>query len=425
MSKKVLVWFRNDLRLHDNELLVEAIAKSDSILPVYILDPRQFGETKYGTLKTGSVRAQFLLESVLGLRSALKQIGGNLLIATGSPEELIPQLIQEYEISEVYHHREVAREETHVSTLVENALWKLRINLKHFIGHTLYNKEDLPFPIKDIPDAFNQFKKKIERDSMIKPCFPSPDRINVAEVIDWGTLPSLEELGLSQQQQDQRSDFEFAGGESAGLVHLQKVIVAMQQAATTKNLILVSKLSAWLAMGCLSPRKVYWEIKKMEGMPNTKAMFNHILLGLLWRDYFRFMFKKYGNTFFNPNGFGSQGLVDVENEQENFNKWRVGQTGFAVVDAVMTELNQTGFISNIARQTAALYLINNLEVSWVFGAAYFEEKLIDYNPASNWGNWANVAGVGNDQKSKSVFDLDKNIKNLDPKGNYALTWASE
>ncbi|WP_231427511.1 DASH family cryptochrome [Pedobacter sp. Leaf250] len=424
MSKKILVWFRNDLRLHDNEMLVEAIAKSDSILPVYILDPRQFGETKYGTLKTGNIRAEFILESVLGLRSSLKKIGGNLLIAEGNPEDIIPQLVQEYEITEVYHHREVAREETHVSTLVENALWKLRVNLKHFIGHTLYNKEDLPFPIKDIPDAFNQFKKKIERDSIIKPCFLAPDRINVAEVIDWGTLSTLEDLNLLSQQKDQRADFEFVGGEAEGLIHLQKVIVAMQQAATAKNLILVSKLSAWLAMGCLSPRKVYWEIKKMEGVPNTKAMFNHILLGLLWRDYFRFMFKKYGNTFFNPNGFGSQGLVDVENELENFNKWKNGQTGFAVVDAVMTELNQTGFISNIARQTAALYLINNLEVSWVFGAAYFEEKLIDYNPASNWGNWANVAGVGNDQKSKSVFDLDKNIKNLDPKGNYALTWAS-
>jgi len=424
MSKKILVWFRNDLRLHDNEMLVEAIAKSDSILPVYILDPRTFGETKYGTLKTGNIRAQFILESVLGLRSSLKQIGGNLLIAEGHPEDIIPQLVQEYEITEVYHHREVAREETHVSTLVENALWKLRINLKHFIGHTLYNKEDLPFPIKDIPDAFNQFKKKIERDSIIKPCFAAPDRINVAEVIDWGTLSSLEDLNLIPQQKDQRSDFEFAGGEAEGLAHLQKVIVAMQQAATTKNLILASKLSAWLAMGSLSPRKVYWEIKKMEGVPNTKAMFNHILLGLLWRDYFRFMFKKYGNTFFSPDGFGSQGLIDIANEQDNFNKWKNAQTGFAVVDAVMTELNQTGFISNIARQTAALYLINNLEVSWIFGAAYFEEKLIDYNPASNWGNWANVAGVGNDQKSKSVFDLDKNIKNLDPKGNYSLTWAS-
>jgi len=424
MSKKILVWFRNDLRLHDNEMLVEAIAKSDSILPVYIVDPRLFSSTKYGTLKTGSIRAQFILESVAALRSSLKQIGGNLLVAEGNPEEIIPVLVQEYEINEVYHHREVADEETQISTLVENGLWKLRVNLKHFIGHTLYNKEDLPFPIKDIPDAFNQFKKKIERDAIIKPCFPAPDRINVAEVIDWGNVPLLTDLQLTLQEKDTRSDFEFIGGEAEGMITLHKVIVAMQQAATTKNLILASKLSAWLAMGCLSPRKVYWEIKKMEGMPNTKAMFNHVLLGLLWRDYFRFMFKKYGNTFFKPDGFGSQGITDEANAEENFNSWKNGQTGFAIVDAVMNELNQTGYISNIARQTAALYLINNLEVSWVLGAAYFEEKLIDYNPASNWGNWANMAGVGNDQKTKSVFDLDKNIKNLDPKGNYALTWAS-
>ncbi|WP_131539921.1 DASH family cryptochrome [Pedobacter nototheniae] len=424
MSKKILVWFRNDLRLHDNEMLVEAIAKSDTILPVYILDKRLFGETKYGTLKTGNIRAKFILESVEALRNSLKQIGGNLLIVEGQPEEIIPQLVQEYEITEVYHHREVAEEETHISSLVENGLWKLRINLKHFIGHTLYNKEDLPFPIKDIPDAFNQFKKKIERDAIIKPCFAAPDRINVAEVIDWGILPVLADLALEPHAIDSRAELEFVGGENSGISHLQKIIVAMQQAATTKNLILASKLSAWLAMGNLSPRKVYWEIKKMESTPSTKAMFNHILLGLLWRDYFRFMFKKYGNTFFHPDGFGSQGVVDSVNEDENFNKWKNGQTGFAVVDAVMTELNKTGYITNIARQTAALYLVNNLEVSWVLGAAYFEEKLIDYNPASNWGNWANIAGVGNDQKTKNVFDLDKNIKNLDPKGNYALTWAS-
>ncbi|RZL61701.1 MAG: deoxyribodipyrimidine photo-lyase, partial [Pedobacter sp.] len=96
MSKKILVWFRNDLRLHDNEMLVEAIAKSDSILPVYIVDPRIFEETKYGTLKTGSIRAQFILESVGALRNSLKQIGGNLLIAKGEPEEIIPALAQEY-----------------------------------------------------------------------------------------------------------------------------------------------------------------------------------------------------------------------------------------------------------------------------------------------------------------------------------------
>ncbi|MET4081323.1 deoxyribodipyrimidine photo-lyase [Pedobacter sp. UYP30] len=424
MTKKILVWFRNDLRLHDNEVLVEAISKSDLILPVYIFDPRSFGETDFGTQKTGNIRAEFLLESVLALRNALKQIGGNLLIKEGKPEEIIPNLVAEYEITEVYHHREVAKEETAVSGLLENELWKQKINLKHFIGHTLYNKADLPFPIKDIPDTFNQFRKRVERDSIIKPCFIAPDRINVADVIDWGKPPSLKEFNLKKQQHDKRAQFKFIGGEYAGLNLLQKTVSNIKHAAECKTLVMESMLSAWLAMGCLSPRKVYWEIKNSENIPNAKAMFNHILLGLLWRDYFRFMFKKHGYKFYEQDGFGNQPPVDTKNEEVNFDHWKNGQTGFAVVDAVMTELNSTGYISNLARQTAAHFLIDNLEVSWVYGAAYFEEKLIDYNPSSNWGNWANMAGVGADQKSKTNFNFDKNIKSLDPKGNYALTWAS-
>ncbi|RZK68851.1 MAG: DASH family cryptochrome, partial [Pedobacter sp.] len=152
--KKILVWFRNDLRLHDNEMLVEAIAKSDSILTVYFFDPRYFTQTTFDTLKTGSTRTHFLLESVAALRASLQRLGGDLLILHGKPEELITDLVTEFEISEVYHHREVGPEETNISAMVKDVLWKQRINLKHFIGHTLYNKEDLPFPIKDIPDVF-------------------------------------------------------------------------------------------------------------------------------------------------------------------------------------------------------------------------------------------------------------------------------
>lgn len=424
MRKKILVWFRNDLRLHDNEVLVEAISRSDSILPVYIFDQRVFGETDLGTLKTGNIRAEFLLESVKALRESLQKIGGHLLIQEGKPEEIIPRLVAEYEIAEVYHHREVAKQETEISGLVENELWKQKVNLKHFIGHTLYNKADLPFPIKDIPDAFNQFRKRVERDSIIKPCFLAPDRINVADVVDWGTIPTLDSLGLQRQEQDKRAQFKFLGGEQTGLALLNKVVSNIKDAAEKRTLVMESVLSAWLGIGCLSPRKVYWEIKNSENLPNAKAMFNHILLGLLWRDYFRFMFKKHGYKFYEPDGFGSQPPVDLLSEKQNLENWKNGHTGFAVVDAVMTELNTTGYISNLARQTAALYLINNLQVTWVFGAAYFEEKLIDYSPSSNWGNWANAAGVGNDQKSKASFNFDKNIKSLDPKGDYALTWAS-
>ncbi len=422
MSKKILVWFRNDLRMHDNEMLVEAIAKSEEILPVYCFDPRHFEPTRYHSIKTGAVRARFLLESVQALRQSFQQFGGDILILQGKPEELLPQLVAEHHITEVYHHREVASEETAVSVAVEDLLWKLRINLKHFIGHTLYNKEDLPFPIKDIPDVFTQFKKKTERDAIVKPCFPTPTNIAFAQLDDWGAMPALSDLVLHEDLQELLPDAEFKGGEAAAFKHLYDFLhagedMALANASLKKNEV-VSKLSPWLALGCLSPREVYWKMKEAEANYGLKPYFNQVVLGLLWRDYYRFMFKKYGNTFFKPEGFKKDAQVISLSDSELLHSWKTASTGHPLVDAIMQELNQTGYINNASRLLVATYLVYELKVNWVMGAAYLEEKLIDYCPASNWGNWANLAGVGNDQRLTGSFDFEKQLKAFDPKSTY-------
>ncbi len=410
-----MVWFRNDLRLHDNEMLVEAIAKSDCILPVYFFDPRHFTKTKYDTLKTGVIRAQFLIESVAALRSAFKALGGNLLIVTGKPEDFVSQLVTEHQISQVYHHREVADEETKISIQIEDLLWKQKVNLKHFIGHTLYNKEDLPFPVKDIPDVFAQFKKKTERDAIVKPCFLSPEKINFVEITDWGEIPTLNDLGIEAEKTLKI----YTGGEAAALTHLnlflQSAVATTESPQSLKKNDVVSKLSAWLALGCLSPRKVYWELTKVETKYGNKTNFSQILLGILWRDYFRFMFKKYGNTFFKPKGFNATTKVNTNYKQDTLQNWKNAKSGNTTVDLVMQELNTTGYINHACRQLVATYFIYNLKINWVMGAAYFEEKLIDYCPASNWGNWANIAGVGNDGRTATAFDFEKQVKIFDAK----------
>lgn len=422
MSKKILVWFRNDLRLHDNEMLVEAIAKSDEILPVYCFDPRHFQFTRYHTIKTGAIRANFLLESVIDLQQSFRKLGGDILILYGKPEDLLPDLVSQYGITEVYHHREVACEETQVSSGVEDLLWKQKINLKHFIGHTLYNKEDLPFPIKDIPDVFTQFKKKTERDAIVKPCFLTPTNINFVDVVDWGTLPSLNELVVNENLETVNGNAELKGGEQAAFKHLHDFLhtgegMALANASLKRNEI-VSKLSCWLALGCLSPREVYWKMKDAEANYGLKPYFNQIVVGLLWRDYYRFMFKKYRNTFFKPEGFNKKLNVAVIADSDLLRAWKTGNTGQLLVDAIMRELASTGYINNVSRQLVATYLIYELKIIWVMGAAHFEEKLIDYNPASNWGNWANLAGVGNDQRLTTNFDFEKMLKIVDPKGVY-------
>jgi len=422
MSKKILVWFRNDLRLHDNEMLVEAIAKADEILPVYVFDPRHFEHSRYHTIKTGTTRAQFLLESVEAIRESFQKFGGDILIAQGKPEDLLPKLVAEYEITEVYHHREVASEETAVSTNVEDLLWKQKVNLKHFIGHTLYNKEDLPFPIKDIPDIFAQFKKKTERDAIVKPCFLTPEKINFVKVEDWGDLPKLSELILNEELRVLTDNSQFKGGEQEAFKHLHDFLhtgedMALSNASLKKNEV-VSKLSAWLALGCLSPREVYWKMKEAEANYGLKPYFNQIVLGLLWRDYYRFMFKKYRNTFFKPTGFATNLKTLPQVDNDLLQAWKSGNTGQPLVDTMMYELNTTGYINNAARQLLATYLVYELGLNWVMGAAYFEEKLIDYNPASNWGNWANIAGVGNDQRLTNSYNFEKLLKIVDPKGLY-------
>jgi deoxyribodipyrimidine photo-lyase len=417
-SKKILVWFRNDLRLHDNEMLIEAIAKSDSILPVYFFDPRYFGITQFETAKTGFNRTQFLLESVLSLKHAFQKLGGDLLLVNGKPEDYILDLIERFDIAEVYHHREVGPEETKVSTDVEDALWKQKINLKHFIGHTLYNKEDLPFPIKDIPDVFAQFKKKTERDAIVKSCFETPETISFVENDDWGTLPSIQDLGFEEDNDAYQKFVE--GGEEAGLKHLSElflegsdIYLKTNGKASADKLGFSSRLSAWLALGCLSPRKVYWQVKAAENRFGSNPNFNQILLGLLWRDYFRFMFKKHGVRFFQEDGFEALFLTPDEADSAIVKKWKSGTTGHLLVDRYMKELNESGFIAHAGRLIVATFLIHALKIHWTKGAAYFEERLIDYSPASNWGNWANVAGAGLDLKSKNMFDLEKQIKILD------------
>ena len=416
-DKTILVWFRNDLRIHDNEILLEAVRKADKVLPVYCFDPYYFQSTETGAYKTGNFRARFLLEAVADLRKNLQDFGSELIVKIGHPAEVIPQLAEEYHVSEVYHHREVAYEETDISEQVEAALWKMRLNLKHFIGHTMYHKEDLPFPIKDIPDSFAVFKKKVERDSNVRPVVPTPDHITVPEITDAGELPTLQQLGLTDPIDDLRATGYFQGGETAALVQLHKSLSAIDGLARQKGKNgndHSTRLSPWISIGCISPRQVYWEIQKYGNNGNL------LKLELLWRDYFRFMFKKHGQKFISAKNEAAELAAD---QDLLFEKWKHGETGVPLIDAAMHELNATGYISNQNRQIVADYLVNTLKADWTKGAAYFEEKLIDYSPASNWGNWAFIAGI-NDAKESKYIIATKLPKELEAKTDFVITWQT-
>jgi deoxyribodipyrimidine photo-lyase len=423
-----VVWFKTDLRLHDNETLIKAISESDSIIPVYCFDEGQFGNTKFGFQKTGSFRAQFLLESVEDLDRNLRALGSGLVILKGKPEEEIPKLVKQHKATKVFAKREVAFEERNTEQKVQEALFKIKCDFESFSTSTLYHAEDLPFSIKDIPDVFTIFRKKTEKESVIRPAFDVPPQIK-SPFIETIVLPTLEELGLTHQAIDSRAVLHFKGGETEAIARLNHYFYeskCISEYKITRNGMIgadySSKFSAWLAMGCISSRFIYQELKQFEHQFGANDSTYWLVFELLWRDYFRFMMKKHKVKLFQKAGIQNKESSEINSNTNQLQKWIEGKTGVDFVDANMLELKLTGFMSNRGRQNVASYLCNDLKLHWRLGAAYFEQQLIDYDVCSNWGNWAYLAGVGNDPRGNRYFNIEKQASDYDKNADYRNLW---
>jgi deoxyribodipyrimidine photo-lyase len=428
MIKTALVWFKTDLRIEDNETLVKAIAQSEKVIPVYCFDESHFETTSYGFKKTGSFRAQFLLESLEDLDVKLRNLGSGLRIVIGKPEVEIPKLVQEYKAQKVFAKREVAFEERQTEKKVQDELFKVRCELEKVSTSTLYHAEDLPFSIKDIPDVFSNFRKKTEKDSEIRKAFEAPTKMNSPEISPL-ELPTLETLGLDKAIIDSRAVLQFKGGETEAKHRLQHYFYDTKCLSTykeTRNGMVgadySSKFSPWLALGCISPRYIYAEIKKYEKQFGANDSTYWLVFELLWRDFFRFMFKKYQTKFFLYEGIKTEKVNSKSLNEKLLSQWINGETPSDFINANMLELQLTGFMSNRGRQNVASYFCNELNMDWRIGAAYFEEQLIDYDVCSNWGNWAYLAGVGNDPRGHRYFNIEKQAADYDKNKSFRKLW---
>jgi deoxyribodipyrimidine photo-lyase len=426
--KTTIVWFKTDLRLHDNETLVKAISQSDSIVPVYCLDDSHFITTDFGFKKTGSFRTQFLMESLKDLDANLRKLGSGLIVVKGKPEVELPKIVQEFKASKVVAKREVSYEEKQTEVLVQKELFKLKCELQTFSTSTLYHAEDLPFSIKDIPDVFTNFRKKIEHDSTIRVPFDVPSKISSPEIPSLN-LPPISDFGVLKTTIDKRAAIRFKGGESQAISRLNHYFFESKSISDykeTRNGLVgadySSKFSAWLALGCISPRFIYQELKKYETQFGANESTYWLVFELLWRDYFRFMMKKYNAKFFLQAGIQNKEILENKPDLKQLQNWIDGKTGADFVDANMIELKRTGFMSNRGRQIVASYFCNDLKLDWRYGAAYFEQQLIDYDVCSNWGNWAYLAGVGNDPRGNRYFNIEKQASDYDKKRVYRNLW---
>jgi deoxyribodipyrimidine photo-lyase len=427
----VLIWFRNDLRLHDHQPLWEAVQSGQRVIPCYCFDPRQFGQTAFGFPKTGPFRAQFLLESVADLRRSLQALGSDLVVRMGQPEVVIPALARELSVETVHWHEEVTAEEMAVESALESKLASLGVGVQVYWGATLYHPDNLPFDIDQVPEVFTQFRKQVEQRSGVDAVLPTPKSLPSLPPVDVGSLPTLEDLGLALPEPDLRGVLPFQGGETAGLQRLQDYVWdtdSLRVYKETRNGMVganySSKFSPWLALGCLSPRQIYETVQRYEAERVKNDSTYWLVFELLWRDYFRFIAAKHGKRLFYPSGL--RGLViDWKQDWQRFEAWRTGMTGFPLVDANMRELAATGFMSNRGRQNVASFLTKNLGIDWRMGAEWFESQLLDYDVCSNYGNWNYTAGVGNDARGFRYFNIPKQSKDYDADGTYVKHWLPE
>ncbi|HWV09701.1 DASH family cryptochrome [Pseudomonas sp.] len=428
---RALLWFKQDLRLDDHPA-VQAGLSAEQLLPVFILDPAQLQLNEFGSRRLGVHRARFLLESLVALDGALRQRGSNLLVVPGIPEEVIPELVERFSLQQVLTLGEIAPEESSQLNRVRQRLGTLP--LLELQSNGLFRTDDLPCPVNELPQVFTQFRALIEERLHVFQPRPAPEQLpplpdGAHELL--AGLPTLSQMGLGEPLSVASSAFPFSGGEIAAQARLRDYLwntQGVRQYKDTRNGMIgseySSKFSPWLANGSLSPRRAVAELRRHESQYGRNESTDCLWAELLWREFFRWTLLRHGSALFKAGSLKATEHAPMQLD-ERFEHWCQGRTGMPLVDATMRELATTGYISNRGRQVVASYLIMDLQQDWRYGAAWFEEHLIDYDPASNWGNWAYLAGIGSDPQRRQLFNALHQAREYDPEAEYVSLWLPE
>lgn len=395
-----LYYFTNDQRISENPLLLQATEECESLCFV----------AKAPSSTWGHYRQKFHWESLTALAESLRAKGQLLNILADPLNETPFSLFDKVYVSKWNTHYEKK----------EHQLIPPEKKTSFFQDRLLDDSPD------SLPDIYTEFRKKIEKTYSCpspakEPSFSHLKPSNVA----FNTLEAPEFDGPGEN-----SAFPFLGGEKEGLKRLESYTFQSQNILTykkTRNGLLgteySTKLSPYLALGNLSPITIFRRVEQFEKEVRENQDTYWVKFELWWREYFRWVFEKYPNRFFSPQGIKNKEISYIEN-RKLFNSWVKGDTKSSFINAFMKEIKFTGFMSNRGRQIVASYLVNDLNLPWWWGADYFERVLIDYDVYSNWGNWQYVAGVGNDPRPNRYFNPEKQSKNYDPEGDFEKLWLS-
>ena len=419
-------WFRHDLRVTDNQALAILAQSTQRCIGVYVFDARWEDLNQWGCCHLGRHRKAFIESALFDLQKRLRALGSDLIVLAGDPVEVMTCLVNTNAISHLSYEFHAGWNERQAVKQLQAALPAL-----HWIkgqSNYLYAYDHLPFTLDKLPSTFTPTRHALEK--YAKPRLP-------LEAATENTPITLALLALNLGKltpycfSSNAPLGAYSGGESAALARIDDYFFVTDAIATykeTRNGLdgwsFSSRASAFLAHGCISPSTLLAKLKQYEQERVANDSTYWLFFELLWREFFHLQHYKHGTQSFAFGGVQNKaptGQVD----SAAFKRWCLGETGYAIVDASMRQLNATGFMSNRARQLVASCFVHELGLDWRLGAAYFEQQLIDFDVANNWGNWQYLAGVGADPRGHRQFNLQKQAEMHDPKGLFVTQWLDD
>lgn len=428
MRPSAVVWLvRDTCRLVDNPALLAAVEyakKTQSlVIPLVCLEPRRWADQQFGLPRIGMHWSRFRVDALCELKAELEALGSTLWIAADEPDRAMEMIHETVRVISICTDLPLATEER-----LENAkLESEGYTVEAVETNDLYRAAQLPFELAELPKSFTQFRKSVERPPLLMPPHPV-SRPTLPPLFEQPWMLPSEWLELVDARTPDMGSH-TTGGRVSVLADWSAYLEAgaLSHYKATRNALegvhQSSRLSTGLAHGCISPREVWYDTLAYEQHHGANDSTYWLRFEVLWREYFRWYSRASDWTLFRRSGPANR-EVSGDQQATRLRMWQQGQTGCDIVDAAMRELLQTGWMSNRARQLVASHCIYESGLDWRLGAAWFEAQLVDHDVASNWGNWAYIAGVGADPRGGRVFNLDQQASRYDPEGVYRDRWLS-
>lgn len=423
-----ILWLRNDLRLHDHDGFKLAVENGSPLAVIYILPEHWLTEDAHGMSRLGGAKARFLRAALIDLHRQLEDQTINFHMFRGEPVDIFKRLRDEI-VGDIRLLTSIpqAPEERDWLTKLEEA----DFDLVTYESQTLFTQDQMSTLLTNFPGSFSKFRRTVEKNNGAFTVAES----QAAVPLHIHEQPLRTNAAISWPSSDYQVEMLFHGGERPGLDWLNRYIweeKAISHYKDTRNALTgefgSSHFSPWLAWGCLSPRQIWHEILKYEASYGETEQTYWLRFELLWREYFHWSMHAHSERLFIRSGIQRKPQKDsikVSTRDHHWQAWCQATTGVPMIDAGLRELRSTGFVSNRLRQNMASYFIHQLKLDWRLGARWFEMHLCDFDVASNYGNWAYLAGVGHDPRPVREFNLNKQLHQYDPELVHIRQWCPE